>query len=245
MTHKEKIQKYLELKGYSKNSFYQKTGFSVGFLDSGKSFGVDNLKVIIDNYHDLSLEWLIFDQGDMIQSPEKKSTLHLPQVITVDEAGNENIPLVQSKVAAGYIGGFTQPEFVAQLPTYRLPGLDNATFRMFEVNGNSMLPTLHPNDIVIGEFVEDIKHIRNDRVYVIITKEDLLVKRCLLKYNKLIAKSDNHHQGYEDIVFDLEDILELWYVQRRLTGQLAENTDIYERMTDLEARLSIVEKQTN
>ena len=67
MDEKEKIKQYLNSKGVSKNSFYQKTGFAVGFLDSGKSLGADKLETIIDNYPDLSLEWLVLGKGDMIK----------------------------------------------------------------------------------------------------------------------------------------------------------------------------------
>ena len=67
MDEKEKIKQYLNSKGVSKNSFYQKTGFAIGFLDSGKSLGADKLETIIDNYPDLSLEWLVLGKGDMIK----------------------------------------------------------------------------------------------------------------------------------------------------------------------------------
>ena len=46
MTEKEKIKMYLENQGISKNKFYQVTGLGIGFLDSGKSLGVDKLKII-------------------------------------------------------------------------------------------------------------------------------------------------------------------------------------------------------
>ncbi len=59
MTDKEKIIKYLDNKGVSKNKFYKKTGFSVGFLDSGSSLGVDKLRIIIDNYPDFNPSWLL------------------------------------------------------------------------------------------------------------------------------------------------------------------------------------------
>ena len=255
-THKEKLQQYLEFKGLSKNSFYKKTGFSIGFLDSGRSFGLDKLEVIVDNYPDLNPDWLIYDRGGMIKNNDvqeasldkgkqvvKGMSKMMPKVITVDAEGDENVPLVRSKVAAGYVGGLAEPEFVGNLPAYRLPGMNNATFRMFEVSGNSMLPTLHPLDIVIGEFVEDFRDIRNDRVYVIITYEDLVVKRCIRYEDKVIAKSDNKNQGYDDIVFDLQDIREVWYVKRRLTGQLSGQTDIYSRIDSLEARMSIQESK--
>lgn len=66
MTTKEKVLQYLDTKGVSKGDFYKKTGFSNGFLTAGKHIGSDNLKIIIDNYPDLSLEWLVMDKGDMI-----------------------------------------------------------------------------------------------------------------------------------------------------------------------------------
>lgn len=70
-TDKEKICQYLENKGYSKNSFYKETGLSNGFLDSGSSFSIENLRIIIDKYRDLNLDWLLFDQGEMLQSEKK------------------------------------------------------------------------------------------------------------------------------------------------------------------------------
>lgn len=72
MDEKEKIRQYLNSKGISKNSFYQKTGFAIGFLDSGKSLGADKLETIIDNYPDLSLEWLVLGKGDMINNVDNR-----------------------------------------------------------------------------------------------------------------------------------------------------------------------------
>lgn len=68
MTDKEKILKYLDYKGVSKNKFYTQTGLSVGFLDSGSSLGVDKLKIIIDNYHDFNLEWFIYGRGEIVKN---------------------------------------------------------------------------------------------------------------------------------------------------------------------------------
>lgn len=89
MYEKEKIKQYLNSKGISKNSFYQKTGFAIGFLDSGKSLGADKLEAIIDNYPDLSLEWLVLGKGDMI----KPSTITNGSgvVIAVDNNTNNNV----------------------------------------------------------------------------------------------------------------------------------------------------------
>ncbi len=68
MTDKQKISKYLKYKGISKNKFYLKTGLSVGFLDSGKSLGVDKLREILDIYHDLNPAWFLPGDAPMLIS---------------------------------------------------------------------------------------------------------------------------------------------------------------------------------
>lgn len=73
MTDKEKIKQYIDYKGVSKNRFYKQTGLSIGFLDSGSSLGVDKLRIIIDNYHDLNPLWILTGQGEMLnQKPSNK-----------------------------------------------------------------------------------------------------------------------------------------------------------------------------
>ena len=89
ITDKQKILQYLNIKGISKNKFYVKTGLSIGFLDSGSSLGVDKLRIIIDNYPDLNLEWVVLDKGSILKNDEKSS---LSQNITGDsniQSGND------------------------------------------------------------------------------------------------------------------------------------------------------------
>ncbi|MGQ1929827.1 hypothetical protein ACT4RO_11365, partial [Ornithobacterium rhinotracheale] len=71
MTTKEKILQYIDYKGISKRDFYRQTGLSNGFLDSGKHIGSDNLKIIISNYPEISLEWLVMDSGEMLVDNKK------------------------------------------------------------------------------------------------------------------------------------------------------------------------------
>lgn len=67
MTTKEKIKQYIDYKGISKNKFYTITGLSTSFLDSGNTIGVDKAKIIIEKFPDISMDWLILDQGPMIK----------------------------------------------------------------------------------------------------------------------------------------------------------------------------------
>lgn len=93
MTDKEKIIQYLNYKGISKNKFYTKTGLSIGFLDSGSSLGVDKLRLIINNYHDFNLDWLITGKGSMIKA-EHKNEVSSGEIDTL----NQEIKNLQSEV---------------------------------------------------------------------------------------------------------------------------------------------------
>ncbi len=66
MNTKEKILQYLDFKEISQGKFCRKIGVSNGFLASGKHIGSEKLKVIRDNYVDLNMDWLIYDEGVMI-----------------------------------------------------------------------------------------------------------------------------------------------------------------------------------
>ena len=52
-------------------------------------------------------------------------------VITQDANKKENIELVPHKAAAGYLNGFADPEFITELPKFRLPILSQGTYRAF------------------------------------------------------------------------------------------------------------------
>lgn len=73
MGEKDKIKQYLDYKGISKNKFYSLTGLSIGFLDSGTSMGADKVKIIINKFPDINIDWLVLDQGDMILSPAREA----------------------------------------------------------------------------------------------------------------------------------------------------------------------------
>lgn len=67
---KKKILKYLEYKGISQGKFCRDINVSNGFLGSGVHIGSDKLMSIRDNYSDLNMDWLIYNEGNMILKEE-------------------------------------------------------------------------------------------------------------------------------------------------------------------------------
>ncbi len=174
--------------------------------------------------------------------------LGVPQVITVDSSGQDNILYVPVKARAGYLLGYGDPEYMETLPTFRLPGLNNATFRMFEVEGVSMAPNILQGDRIIGEWIESLEDIRDNRVHVVVHKGGITVKRVLNRIKergKLYLKSDTvvHRHDYPTLEISPEEVIEVWYGRMRLSSDFSEPAEVYHRIADLELDIMEMKKQ--
>lgn len=200
----------------------------------------------------INSEWLVLGVGEMLAGDKKESigspsdfTQQVPQVITVDAHNRDNIALVANKLRAGYLQGYNDPNFIKTLPTFRLPNLNNGVFRMFEIEGNSMFPTLPDRTHVIAQFVDDWIHgIKDNKLYAIISNEveDGLIKRCLnriKKYDNLICKSDNR-RNYPTQNIHPRTIKEVWEVKLHLNFNLPDPAEFYDRLNDLEAEMQML-----
>ncbi len=157
--------------------------------------------------------------------------------ITVDANDNENIELVPEKARAGYLEGYSDPQYIEQLPKFRLPFLPQGTYRAFEIKGDSMLP-LQPGSVVVGEYVADWLDVKNNETYIVVSQnEGIVYKRVLnnIDENKtLILKSDN--QAYPPYPIKIGEVVEMWNAKAFISKELpSTNND-----TTLEKLMSTV-----
>lgn len=152
-------------------------------------------------------------------------------VISEADSGNENIVHVPIKARAGYLNGFSDPSFIETLPTYRLPGVRSGTYRSFEITGDSMLP-LEPGTIVVGQYVESWRDIRNNHTYILVTREEGVVyKRVINKVKskgQLVLLSDN--PVYEPYAVSIEEVQEVWSYYCHLSNAGAEQKSNLEQL---------------
>lgn len=132
--------------------------------------------------------------------------------IATDENEKENITLVGQKASAGYLNGYADPEYMETLPQFHLPNLSRqATYRAFELSGDSMLPLI-PGTIVIGGYVEQLNQIKSGKTYVLVTQTEGVVYKRVFNYleenGKLFLVSDNEH--YKPYEIKGKDVLEIW-----------------------------------
>ena len=135
------------------------------------------------------------------------------------------VPLVRTKAQAGYVKSYEQVDYVNTLEQYSLPPGVNpagAVWRYFEIDGDSMEPTLSAADVVLATMVpaEDWQDIKNFCVYIIHTTDQLLIKRIFRKSDtEWILVSDNE-ELYPQQPLQVDQIKELWLLRRHIRSRL-------------------------
>ncbi len=198
---------------------------SVGAYEEDRAEPKYELLRKIAQFYDLTMDELANDVIDEKWRPQPKSNASNLRVlsITVDGDERENIELVPVKASAGYLNGYGDPEYVAELPKFSLPMFNQGTYRAFEIKGDSMLP-LPSGSIIIGEYIENWHDIKPNQTYVVVSKEDGVVyKRVAYKFKEekgLKLVSDN--KTYEPYWVNTEDIIEVWKYKAFISTELPE-----------------------
>ncbi|MDH5475197.1 MAG: LexA family transcriptional regulator [Cyclobacteriaceae bacterium] len=212
--------KYLRKKtGDTQGEFAEKIGLKrslVGAYEEGRADPRISNLIKMAEIFDVSVDTIIntdiTKMTDEQLSFNKNSRGSEILAITVDEQGNENVELVPQKAAAGYTNGYADPEFIKELPKFHLPILPkNATYRAFEIHGDSMLPLLS-GTIVVGEYIDNLKNIKNGKTYILVTRKEGVVYKRLFNYidekGSLFLVSDN--KQYSPYEITPEEVLEVW-----------------------------------
>lgn len=189
--------------------------------------GVDSLlKIDLRKVSDLKIREL--EEGnDTYATGTKLRVL----ATTVSSDNQENVELVPEKAKAGYRSGYGDPEWIAELPRYSIPGLTkHSKYRIFPIAGDSMLP--YPDGCyIVGEYVEDWINLKDDALCILILKSggaDFVFKQVenrIKKEKKLLAKSLNLvYQPYE---IPVADVLEVWRYKLHIADNITcPSTDV-------------------
>lgn len=204
--------------------------------------GYDVLKAIIEEF-DIDPDFLFGKSTQMLKAASTNGSSYsgMPQVVAVNQTGNENVVYVPIKARAGYLNGYGDADYIETLPSFNMPHLTNGSYRCFEVYGNSMVRTFFDGDLVFGKYVESLSDIKDGRIYVIVSKNDgIVLKRVINRIEergKLILKSDNKNGNYPTYTIDAEEVMEVWYVTMFASKQMPEPVDVYDRLHELESQL--------
>jgi len=171
---------------------------------------IDILKRIAHYFHvsvdllistDLSkvdMEGLLKLEGNRLLLPMK-----------INSYGDNFIEIIPQSAKAGYLTGYSDPEFIEALQYISLPFLKEGKYRAFPIEGDSM-PPHKEGSFVVGKYVERISEVKAGKTYVLLTRnEGIVYKRVQRKSRStLVLSSDNvFYKPYE---IQASEILEIW-----------------------------------
>ena len=212
-------------------------------IECGKtSMSVGTLYSVIDKFK-LNAEWMLFGMGP-IYKEKMISIAHGSPIVEKSDGEATLISYVEQDAEAGYLDNWQDTEYIQSLGGYRIPGFEDGNFRMFQISGDSMNPSLYEDDIVISELVDEIGNIQANRQCVIVTKEGIVAKRVFPhSSHKLLLKSDN--PKYKSYKIDYDNIFELWEIKAKVTTEFLSPPINSQMSDDIDKRIEALENTVN
>jgi transcriptional regulator with XRE-family HTH domain len=207
--------KYLrKLRGWTQEEFSTKLGIKRSLLGAYEEERADPRLEVLESVSEIfkvSLdELLLHDLSEMRGS----SYLAKRRQMKMMSADRNLIHFVPVKAAAGYLAGYADSEFIDELNTFTLPMLTGGSYRAFEIIGDSMLPT-PSGSVIVGEKVENLDSVKNNAAYIVVSKNEGIVYKRVVKNNKnknkLTLVSDN--PAFQPYQVQSVDVLEMWQAQ--------------------------------
>ena len=242
--------KYLrKLRGWTQEEFASKLNIKWSLLGAYEEERADPrlevLEIIADVFK-LSLDELLLKD----LSNQSASYLMKRRQQKMMSADRNVIHFVPVKAAAGYLAGYADSEFIDELNTFTLPMLSGGNYRAFEIIGDSMLPT-PSGSIIVGEKVDSMDDVKNNTAYIVISRNEGIVYKRIVKNNKLKNKvslvSDN--PSFQPYQVNTEDVIELWQAQV-VIGKVASQqrwdvNSLANLVTNLQDQVSTLKKKMN
>jgi transcriptional regulator with XRE-family HTH domain len=131
--------------------------------------------------------------------------------ITIDKSGKDYIEILPQKAKAGYLSGYSDPEFIEKLQQMQLPFIRQGKHRAFPIEGDSM-PPHREGSFIVGRYIDNISEIKDGRTYIVLSRNDGIVYKRLFRKNKkentFLLHSDN--SVYKPFEIKASDLLEVW-----------------------------------
>lgn len=171
---KQNMLAYLASKGISQYQCYKDTGITRGVLSQPNGISEDNLSRFLEYYGDVSPEWIVTGQGDMLRPIERAKSEDITPIYKPKDPERveelQYVPYLSFEATAGMLEQLdTSPEYeIGRIVVPHMPVCDGAV----AITGDSMYPLLKSGDIVAFKVIHDIHNIHYGDMYLVAVDED-------------------------------------------------------------------------
>lgn len=161
---------------------------------------------------------------------------------------NGFVPFIKIHAHAGYIKNTDKKISTEDHEWYRIPGFNPSLGqKLFEVDGESMVPTILPGDILICQEQQNIDNVIDGSLIVLVTTERLLVKRVRIEDNPhlFLLENDNPALEHEKERIPKTRIKELLMVRGKISSSLVPHHQLASKgkITAMEETIEILKKE--
>lgn len=228
---KERLKEYIQSKSLTISGFEQSIGASNGYVNNiSKGIGKKKLEIILENYSDLSMEWLLTGKGQMLKYSDKMpnpiSTDKEPDAIWVNYERFKLVPLVTHRAQAGFLAGWGDEEYMEELPKvpWEVDKEYKGRYVTFEVAGDSMESDTNPRESIFeGDLLlcrevqrthwKNKLHIHKWDFVIVHREQGILVKRIkehITGNGTLVLHSLNPY--YDDFNVEMDDLIAIFNI---------------------------------
>ena len=216
MTVKERLKSFIDYKKISVRSFERQCHLSYGYVNNIRvSIKTDKITSIALHFPELNTGWLLTGEGEMLKSNFTQSDV---RNIDTQNMNWIQIPFIPVHARATFAETFeTEIHELSTLTIPRLPGINYENGKVFEVDGDSMDPTLITGEQVFCEYVDpaDWKYITGP-VVIAFGNNLIVVKRIKennLANGELTLWSDNEMGGKLTLHTEQDQIRRMYKVR--------------------------------
>ncbi|WP_339704907.1 S24 family peptidase [uncultured Kriegella sp.] len=242
------LKRFIDIRrdlGYTQAEFAKLLGISSTTADIERGRTKLSGKVVTELLKQFKINplWLFGESEQQYLETSRVSVI--PKVVTVDSQERDNMVLVNAKAAAGYPQNIQDTSWYQQLPAFDfpIPEFRNATYRGFQVEGDSMLPNLKPGEWVLAKAVENIDEVNPNKMYVVVLQDAVLVKKIERRPNSNNVTLISLNETYPPYEIKPFQIQEIWQVSSKITFGVDATTEkgllrqLQESMEELKSQL--------
>jgi hypothetical protein len=222
----ERIAHLVPLLSRNKNTFCKDLGYNYNSLIEnivGKRQskpGYDFLHSLLTKFPQVNATWLLTGEGEVMTNSKKSNA-----VVAINNEDVTRAPLVSQFAHAGYLRGYSDPEFMDSQPVYfSIRKYNNGNYVAFDIRGDSMRDwtemSICDGDIVLCRELPVESWgmgLHVPKVFIIIHKTEGITCKEVIRHNRetgeIFCHSWNKDPEYSDFTLNLQDVMQLFYLK--------------------------------
>lgn len=152
--------------------------------------------------------------------------------------------LVPGEKQFEYIVHISNRDFLSKLPKILIPKNDDKDIRAFEQTADDMHDNFHGinlGDLVFGRKMNAPHKFKKGNVYVVVTKEKVIIRRAKAKKEAIEFLPDN--ANFDPVEVNKGEIIEAWEVIGYFSQKIEAPTLITERIMHLENQIDVINER--